>query len=443
MLSLAVVLAALAVVPALCDEVYDVVDLGTLGGASSAANAINDRGVIVGSSVWTNGETHAFIWSNGVMSKLLSQAWITNSAAYDINSNGAVVGRANTVSGMLQGFYFDALLFTNIGVFAGGNASVARAVNHRGDVAGQAHYWDGQYMFPHAALWTNGTLVSLHAIIASLSSEGYDVNQQGQTVGFYYGFNPYTFYHAFVWQDTNTDGAADNGEFSDLGTLGGVVSQAYGVNELGQVVGASTLEGYAPWHAFLVTPQFGQWDDDRWSGTITNSFMMDLGTLGGTDSFAYAINDAGVIVGSAATTSGEFHAFVLELGVMSDLNTMVESNSAWILTSALAVNSSGHIVGQGIVSGQSHGFLLVPASNRVTLTRVNHSIDSATSGLWIYWSGRGSNLGFTVESAENATSGVWQVIPPTNQWPTPMLFWSHPSALGPTLGVFRIRAASY
>jgi probable HAF family extracellular repeat protein len=298
-------------------------------------------------------------------------------------------------------------------------------------------------MFPHASLWTNDTLVDLHQIVASLSSEGYDLNEESQVVGFYFGFNPFTFYHAFVWEDTNSNGAAENGEFSDMGTLGGVVSQAYSINEFGQVVGASTLEGYSPWHAFLVTPQGGQWDDDQWSGTPTNLFIQDLGTLGGTDSFAYAINDAGIIVGGADNPTGQHRAFVWETGAMSDLNAMIATNPPWLLTAARAINSSGHIVGDGVVSGQTHAFLLLPASNRVVITRVEYTPDSATSGVSLYWTGRGSNLGFTIETAENTTSATWHVIEPTNQWPIQSLFWSESSPLVSNSGVFRVRAASY
>jgi probable HAF family extracellular repeat protein len=37
--------------------------------------------------------------------------------------------------------------------------------------------------------------------------------------------------------------------------------------------------------------------------------MQDLGTLGGNNSEAFGINDAGQIVGVSNISSGEFHAF--------------------------------------------------------------------------------------------------------------------------------------
>ena len=79
---------------------------------------------------------------------------------------------------------------------------------------------------------------------------------------------------------------------TDLGTLGGPVRAAYGINDLGQVVGASeTASGDG--HAF------------RWEAGV----MIDMGTLpGGTESVARGINDLGQVVGRSRTASGDFHA---------------------------------------------------------------------------------------------------------------------------------------
>lgn len=70
-------------------------------------------------------------------------------------------------------------------------------------------------------------------------------------------------------------------DFYGLGTLPSATSSSgYGVNNAGQVVGYCTLGSGAP-GAFLYTPAPG-------GGT-----MADLGTLGGVGSYAYGIDDAG------------------------------------------------------------------------------------------------------------------------------------------------------
>ena len=82
---------------------------------------------------------------------------------------------------------------------------------------------------------------------------------------------------------------------TDLGTLGGTVSYARGINDSGQVVGYSyTSSGI--YHAFL------------WQ----NGSMTDLGTLGGTESYAYGINNNGWIVGESYDASGYSHAVIWE-----------------------------------------------------------------------------------------------------------------------------------
>lgn len=82
---------------------------------------------------------------------------------------------------------------------------------------------------------------------------------------------------------TDSRGAEATYDVRDLGTLGGANSRAYAINQRGWVVGeAETKEGNL--HAFLWTPEEG---------------MRDLGTRGGSISRAYAINDRGQVAGEA------------------------------------------------------------------------------------------------------------------------------------------------
>src|SRR5919202_1397013 len=49
---------------------YTIVDLGTLGGATSDAYGLNDAGDVVGDSVTATGDTHAFLYTGGKLQDL-------------------------------------------------------------------------------------------------------------------------------------------------------------------------------------------------------------------------------------------------------------------------------------------------------------------------------------------------------------------------------------
>lgn len=115
----------------------------------------------------------------------------------------------------------------------------------------------------------------------------------------------------------------------NLGTLGGTDSYANGINDSGQVVGDSFTANDAAVHAFL------------YSGTS----MQDLGNLGG-DSHALAINSLGRIAGYSATIApnGNEHATYYD-GSLHDLGTLGGQSHA------LGINNVGTIVGDVDIPG--------------------------------------------------------------------------------------------
>lgn len=156
-------------------------------------------------------------------------------------------------------------------------------------------------------------------------------------------------------QDASTPGSyvvTDLGSLGGPSSIGGPNSTAIDINEAGQVVGWShTSIGRN--HAFL-------YDEDA------TPKMMDLGTLGGPssatlDSAAFDINDAGQVVGYSNISEDDVHAFLYDASAtpkMTDLGTLGGLSSG-----AQDVNDAGQIVGRGYHNGLTRGFLLTPQKN--------------------------------------------------------------------------------
>ena len=124
--------------------------------------------------------------------------------------------------------------------------------------------------------------------------------------------------------------------YQDLGTLGGDYTMANAVNPAGQVVGWSPIGSCRrnrcpPLHAFL-------WE---------NGSMQDLGTLpGGTSSSAWGINDLGLVVGDGSIGgNGRAWFWTAQCGMVA-----LPEPAGATSTRAFSVSNAGLVAGKGYTS---------------------------------------------------------------------------------------------
>lgn len=230
----------------------------------------------------------------------------------------------------------------------------ARAINEAGHIAGWA--------FNHAILYLNGIVHDLGTLPGGTFSYATGVNNRGQVIGAsnHADSNPCcSSEHAFLY---------DNGVMKDLGTLGGPVSYANGIDEFGHVAGVSYLDSSLNiHHAFL----------------YSNGVMQDLGTVV-QDSLSWAngINNQGQIVGWYNTGTGRSFIYDKHHG-MRDLNRLVDPASGWFIHAGYSINERGQIAALGCKNGQYGAVLLTPThrDGLVATTPIDDALpDEGTKG---------------------------------------------------------------
>jgi len=90
-----------------------------------------------------------------------------------------------------------------------------------------------------------------------------------------------------------------------------------------------------------------------------NGSLEDLGTLGGAQSAARSVNNAGTIVGWADIADGSKHAFIYENGIMYDLNDYVSGDSGFVIVDAYSINEIGQILVRAQKSGSQNQYWLL------------------------------------------------------------------------------------
>lgn len=149
----------------------------------------------------------------------------------------------------------------------------------------------------------------------------------------------------------------------NIGSLGGKLTIARGLNDAGEVAGYATLPGETVYHAF------------KWS---RREGIRDLGTLFGglSEAGGHPINNRGEVVGFSATSVGDERAFLwrpasgmLALGGLPDNPTGL----SW----AQAINNGGMVGGAGLTANSdTHAFVWTRSSGMTDIGTLGGSLSS-------------------------------------------------------------------
>ena len=255
-----------------------VLDLGTLGGTHSYANAINNAGQVAGHSYtaadpeggWSEG--HAFLWTPGAGMQDLGTLGGPSSIAHGMNDHGQVVGESYTSSGARHAFLWTpGQGMQDLGALGGDfTSAIAHDINNSGQVVGESSKPGPPESASRAFLWTSARGMEPIGSLAGLGSIALAINDAGQVVG--RSWTGYGWFHAFLW--TSRTG------MQDLGTLvtsekSGMNSMANAINEDGLVVGVSNAAGNILNHAFVWSASDGMEDlypstGQSWATGINN-----------------------------------------------------------------------------------------------------------------------------------------------------------------------------
>ena len=349
---------------------YTVTDLGTLGGTFSNAYGANGARYVGGAAQLSGGNQHAFLWYRGHMRDLGTLGGPNSiGSGPDASNELAILSDTSTTDPLGEDFCGFGTHLICLGAIwkggamtslpsLGGNNAEAFTVNNRGQLVGAAENKTQDANCPapqvldfEAVIWgpKPSEIHRLRPLPGDSVGFALGINDHGQAVGSSGSCantttNSVTGFvagpHAVLW---------DNGRPTDLGSLGGTsVNTAAAINDRGEVIGGSYLKGDTTIHSFLWTKDAG---------------MQDLGTLSG-DALSLGgwINDKSQVVGWSCDSSGSCRAYLWENKVMTDLNSLIQSDSNLYLMFAYGIYDAGEIVGQAMEksTGQLHAFLAIP-----------------------------------------------------------------------------------
>jgi probable HAF family extracellular repeat protein len=298
-----------------------ITDLGALPGDNFAvAVALNESGHVVGFSSSDAARTaRTFLWIDGKMTLLGDLGFYGGQLA--INDSDAVVGVSQNADGFGHAVRWKNGQLTDLGTLPGTISSGAVSINLGGDIVGSSTGTNGGS--PRGWIWRNGVMTDLGLPPGESDFEPTAINDVGQVVG--YSLGSLT---SWLWQ---------NGTFSPLQAAGG--SYAAAINNAGLVVGGRGNE--------LAV---------QWLNREPSDLPMPAGDI---HSYAEGLAANGRITGYSYPDETNLPTFVLHAVLWQGGRAItLPPLPGGVFAEAIAVNSTGRIVGQSTAAdGRGHAVM--------------------------------------------------------------------------------------
>jgi probable HAF family extracellular repeat protein len=254
---------------------FNIKKINVPGARDTWVSGINDLGIIVGyyhvGPSQTTGYYRGFLY-NGVNFTTIHYTGADNTYIYGINNAGHVVGAYDS-AGVTRGFKYDGSSYSPLEV-SGASASCAYGINNSSKIVGaytlsgstHGFIYGGQFQYPIDYPSAVGTYC-------------YGLNDSGKIVGSYtLTLTVGGAKHGFVYDPNLAPGL----QFTPVDVPGATTTNAYGINDKGQIVGDFSAAAYPK--GFIYNGSSYQ--------IIPNTYF------GGNGNSLYAINKFGQKAGS-------------------------------------------------------------------------------------------------------------------------------------------------
>jgi probable HAF family extracellular repeat protein len=311
----------------------DVLPVLAPGWSVAYPSALSGTGTAVGYASGSGDAVRGWVWEGGAVRMLSSPTSLEGATfAADVNASGTVLGWVD-VDGVGTPAVWSGELVTLLGRLDPGEYAGAYGMNDRGDVVGAS--------VSTGLLWRDGVVSAVAPVAGTERAHPLHINNAGVMAG-----------HAALDGSTRparwVDGVGELLPVPDAPDgRNWFAFNVSGMNERGDVVGASFLNGGAA-RGFVwrdgVAIDLAPFDADAGSMTLPGG-----------------INDAGWVVGTHGTATDWLGTFLWIDGEMFTLRSLLEAEFAGVeLLTANSINERGVIAATAWIDGAQTPVLLTP-----------------------------------------------------------------------------------